>query len=78
MTEHCRLITEEQYKEWMEYKNKVLNEEKFSGISIIFDKNQDVKRVSYTLKAISAMIDDGCKSGMFSWGVSWGLIKEEE
>lgn len=78
MTESCRLITEEQYKEWMEYKNKLLNEEKFSGISIIFDRSQDLERISYTFKAISSMLDEGCKSGMFSWGVSWGLIKDAQ
>ena len=53
-----------------------MKEEKFSGIKIEFDKPLETEDIAFTLRGISAMIDEGCKSGIFSWGVSWCLLKE--
>lgn len=54
-----------------------MKEERFSGIKIELDKPLETEDIAFTLRGISAMIDEGCKSGMFSWGVNWYLVKEE-
>ena len=55
-----------------------MKEEKFSGIKIEFDKPLETEDIAFTLRGISSMIDEGCKSGIFSWGVSWYLLKEKK